>query len=80
LAHCSKVIGETNFHLWGLEQEFFGSFRFVLESLARTAGDQATLILKRMLDEDQQACLRMLASGKVSDAYMLAAPEEEIKT
>jgi erythromycin esterase-like protein len=80
LAHCRQRAGDAPFHLWGLDQEFYGESRFLLETLLRDDPDKpATAKVRQMLLENDQAYRRAISTGNVADTFMLAAPESEVQ-
>jgi hypothetical protein len=80
LTHCSHLDKTGRFHLWGLDQEFFGSSRFLLESLLNTKpGKEAEEYVRKLLREDNEAYTRSTQSGRVKDSFMMAVSSEEIQ-
>ena len=79
LAHCSHTAENEKFHIWGLDQEFYGESRFLLQSLLNShPGKAAAAKIRQMFRENDQAYARTVASGKVNDIFMLSVPDSEI--
>jgi erythromycin esterase-like protein len=80
LAHCRHRAGEAPFHLWGLDQEFYGESRFLLETLLHDHLDkQSAAQVRQMLRENDQAYRRAISTGNAADTFMLAASESELQ-
>jgi hypothetical protein len=80
LTHCAHSVKAGNFHIWGLDQEFIGASRFLLEKLLQThPGKQVVSEVRQMLRESDEAYKRAVASGSVKDLFLMSVPDDEMQ-
>lgn len=78
-AHCAQVSNSSDFHLWGLDQEFIGSAGWLLDQiLATNPGKAAMNAITRLKHEEQEAAARAKKTGDSRELFMLTASELEL--
>jgi hypothetical protein len=78
-AHCAQVSNRSDFHLWGLDQDFIGSAGWVLDQIVAThPGGAAMAALTRLRGEEQAAAARAKETGDSRELFMFTAPESEL--
>jgi fructose-specific phosphotransferase system component IIB len=74
LAHCTAADTQGRFHVWGLDQEYIGSARFLLTTLLATRpGKPAEAEIRKMLREENDAYKRVIETGNVEKSFLLSA-------
>jgi hypothetical protein len=76
---CAEAARASNFHLWGLDQEFIGSAGWIIQSMIETSpGPQALAALKVMQKDEEQASTEAAQTGSMAKLYLLTATEKQI--
>ena len=71
LKKCSSAAGNGKFRLWGLDQEFLGSPRFIFDRILEThPGKEAAAALKDLIKKSDEARASAIETGKPDDLYM----------
>lgn len=79
LHHCSHAASSGKFHLWGLDQEFYGESGFLLQQILKShPGKTASTLLRRMLRENDQAFHRSVSTGNVAESFVFSVPDSEV--
>jgi hypothetical protein len=72
LSHCQQATVPYVLHLWGLDQEFLGSPKFILQQILDTQpGPQAEAIAQKIQAQCSVDTQKGIASGSWKDACML---------
>lgn len=72
LSHCQQATAPHILHLWGLDQEFLGSPKFILQQILDTRpGSQAETIARKIQAQCSVDTQKSIASGSWKDACML---------
>ena len=72
LSHCQQAAAPHVLHLWGLDQEFLGSPKFILQQILDTQpGPQAEVIAQKIQAQCSVDEQKGIASGGWKDACML---------
>jgi hypothetical protein len=72
LSHCQQATAPHVLQLWGLDQEFLGSPKFILEQILETQpGTQAEAIAQKLQAQCSVDTQKSIASGSWKDACML---------
>jgi hypothetical protein len=72
LSHCQQATAPHTLHLWGLDQEFLGSPKFILQQILETQpGPQAEAIAQKLQAQCSVDTQKAIASGSWKDACML---------
>lgn len=71
-AGCARTAG-SQFHVWGLDQEFLGASGFLLEEmLTARPGPAAAAAIRRLAVIDRRATAAALLSGSPGDLFLFA--------
>lgn len=72
LSHCQQATAPHILHLWGLDQEFLGSPKFILQQILEThPGPQAEAIAHKIQAQCSVDTQKSIASGSWKDACVL---------
>jgi hypothetical protein len=78
LQQCARV-GQSEFRLWGLNQEGFGASRLILSRvLASRVGRESLPAMQQLLQKNDDAYRKALQSGSIFDLFMIAADDKEL--
>jgi hypothetical protein len=78
LQQCARV-GQSEFRLWGLNQENYGAAGLVLSRvLASRVGKEARSAMQQLLQKNEDAYRKALQSGSIFDLFMIAADDKEL--
>jgi hypothetical protein len=78
LQQCARV-GQSEFRLWGLNQEGLGAAGLVLSRvLASRVGKEARSAMQQLLQKNEDAYRKALQSGSIFDLFMIAADDKEL--
>jgi len=79
LKHCSAAAGEGKFHLWGLDQEFLGSPRFIFTRILEThPGKEAEAAIKDFIKKNDDARAKAAESGKPDEMFMFTVSDADV--
>jgi hypothetical protein len=77
--HCSEVASRSNFHLWGLDQEFLGSAGWLLDQiLATPLGPASRAAITHLKDEVQRDAAQAKETGDPSNLFLLSASDRAL--
>ena len=80
LQQCAHV-GQTEFRLWGLNQEMYGAAGLILTRLlGRGVGKDARLAMQQLLRKNDDAYTKAVQSGSIFDLFMIAADDKEFSS
>ncbi len=69
------------FHLWGLNQEALGAGGLILSRIMNTRPEgEAASAMRQLLQKNNDAYAKALASGKISDLFMIAAEDRDLSS
>lgn len=78
LQQCART-GQSEFHLWGLNQEGLNAGGLILSRvLASRLGNQARPAMQQLLQKNDQGYRKALQSGSIFDLFMIAADDKEL--
>jgi hypothetical protein len=78
LQQCART-GESEFHLWGLNQEGLNAGGLILSRvLATTPGSQARAAIQQLLQKNDDSYRKALQSDRIFDFFMIAAEDKEL--
>jgi hypothetical protein len=78
LQQCARA-GQSDFRLWGLNQEMYGAGGLILSRvLASGLGKDARPAMQQLLQKNDDASRKALQSGRVFDLFMMAADDKEL--
>ena len=81
VAHCAQVSRHSDFHLWGIDQEFLGAGGWLLDQiLATNPGPAALQQLWRLKGEEQEESSHAARTGDYGKLFLLAASDAELAT
>jgi hypothetical protein len=76
---CADAATGSDFHLWGLDQEFLGSAGWIIQSMIETnPGPRALAALRVMQKDEEHASAEAARSGSMAKLYLMSATEEQI--
>lgn len=80
LHHCSADASPAKFQLWGLDQEFVGSPKLILDQILKTKpGAEAAAQVRSLLHKNDEAYAKALKSGSFSDLFIETASEKDLE-
>jgi hypothetical protein len=78
LQQCART-GQSEFHLWGLNQEGLNAGGLILSRvLASRLGNQARAAIQQLLQKNDEGYRKALQSGSIFDMFMIAADDKEL--
>jgi hypothetical protein len=78
LQQCTRA-GESEFHIWGLNQEGLNAGGVILSRvLATHLGSQAHAAMQRLLRKNDEGYRKALQSDSIFDFFMIAADDKEL--
>jgi hypothetical protein len=78
LQQCTRA-GESEFHIWGLNQEGLNAGGVILSRvLATHLGSQARAAMQRLLRKNEEGYRKALQSDSIFDFFMIAADDKEL--
>lgn len=78
-AHCAASSHNSDFHIWGLDQEFLGAAAPLLaEMVATRPGPVALTAIMKAQQQARLADANALQSGNPYAAYLMAAKDDEL--
>lgn len=78
--HCSKAASHSNFHLWGLDQEFLGSAGWLLDQILAThMGPASRAAITHLKDEERRDAAQAKGSGDPSNLFLLSASDRALR-
>ena len=78
LQQCTRA-GESEFHIWGLNQEGLNAGGVILSRvLATHLGSQAHAAMQRLLRKNEEGYRKALQSDSIFDFFMIAADDKEL--
>ena len=78
LRQCART-GQSEFHLWGLNQEGLNAGGLILSRvLASHLGNQARPAMQQLVQKHDEGYRKALQSGRVFDLFMMAADDKEL--
>jgi len=80
LHHCSADASPAKFKLWGLDQEFVGSPKLILDNILKTnPGAAAAAQVRSLLHKNDEAYAKALQSGNFSDLFIEKVSEKDLE-
>lgn len=78
LQQCARV-GQSEFRLWGLNQEALGAAGLILSRvLASRVGKDAHHTMQQLLQKNDEAYRKAVQSGSIFDLFMIAADDKAL--
>lgn len=78
LQQCARV-GQSEFRLWGLNQEALGAGGLILSRvLASRVGKEARAAMQQLLRKNDEAYRKAAQSGRIFDLFMIVADDKEL--
>ncbi len=77
--HCAEASHRADFHFWGIDQEFFGSGGWILDSiLATKPGPHAAAAVRALKAEEQRDSALAKQTGNPGNLFLIAASDAEL--
>jgi hypothetical protein len=78
LQQCARA-AQSEFHLWGLNQEAAGAGGLILSRvLASRVGKEARPAMQQLLQKNDEAYRKAVQSGRIFDLFVIAADDKEL--
>jgi hypothetical protein len=79
IERCAEAARGSDFHLWGLDQEFVGSAGWIIQSMIESnPGPQALAALRVMQHDEEHASAEAAQSGSMAKLYLLSATQKQM--
>ena len=80
LHHCSADASPAKFQLWGLDEEFLGSPKLILDQILKIKpGAEAAAQVRSLLHKNDEAYAKALKSSSFSDLFIDTGSEKDLE-